>query len=125
MRTSGTQYAICAPELFKNLIPAAHDCGVLEEKIFAFNINGSPCPEGFQSWLSLQEHGETDWHAFDDEIEAKSTMAALMSTSGTTGLPKAAALSHFSLVAQNLMSYDSKHKPYEVSIFDFNTLLNC
>lgn len=119
LRTSGTQFVICSPELFKNLLPAAHECGVVEEKIYVFNVNGgAPSPEGFKTWWSLQEHGETDWNSFDDEIESKSTMAALMTTSGTTGLPKAAALSHYSLVAQNIMCYDSKEKPYKVSIFD-------
>ena len=35
----------------------------------------------------LLDHGEADWVRFDDEIRAKSTVAAMYSTSGTSGEP--------------------------------------
>lgn len=109
-----TKHVIVEPDLLKNVRSAAQECGISESDVLVFNTDEKSCPEEFQSWWKLLDHGETDWHTFDDEKESKSTVAALMSTSGTTGLPKAAALSHFALVAQSVMYYDSKEKPYEV-----------
>ena len=63
----------------------------------------------------LLRHGEEDWVTFSREDEAKDTTAALLSTSGTTGLPKAAMISHYSCVVENMVLADSKHKPYNVS----------
>lgn len=46
---------------------------------------------------------------------SRDTIATLMSTSGTTGMPKMAAKSHQSIVMENLAIEDNSHKPYEVS----------
>ncbi|THY15478.1 acetyl-CoA synthetase-like protein [Aureobasidium pullulans] len=51
---------------------------------------------------------------FDDETLAKNTVAVLMSTSGTTGLPKMAARSHSSLVTENLALQEKSTKNYHV-----------
>ncbi|KAI4723093.1 acetyl-CoA synthetase-like protein [Aureobasidium sp. EXF-10727] len=53
--------------------------------------------------------------SFDDETRARDTVAVLMSTSGTTGLPKMAARSHLSLVTENLAIQDGLAKNYEVA----------
>ena len=55
-----------------------------------------------RSLLKLLDHGESDWIRFSDETVAKSTPAAMFSTSGTSGLLKAAVLSHYALVSQHL-----------------------
>ncbi|PYH65279.1 adenylate-forming enzyme AfeA [Aspergillus vadensis CBS 113365] len=52
--------------------------------------------------------GEEDWIKFDDETLAKTTPAAMYCTSGTSGLPKAAIISHQAVVSQHL------NKHYEV-----------
>jgi long-subunit acyl-CoA synthetase (AMP-forming) len=52
---------------------------------------------------------------FDDETQSSDTVAVLMSTSGTTGLPKMAARSHLSLVTENLALQDGVAKNYEVA----------
>ncbi|KAG9675157.1 acetyl-CoA synthetase-like protein, partial [Aureobasidium melanogenum] len=52
---------------------------------------------------------------FDDKTRARDTVAVLMSTSGTTGLPKMAARSHLSLVTENLALQDGVAKNYEVA----------
>ncbi|KAH8682545.1 hypothetical protein BX600DRAFT_492564 [Xylariales sp. PMI_506] len=44
-------------------------------------------------------YGEAEWRSFRGEIPVKSTPAAYFSTSGTSGLPKLAVLSHYAMVA--------------------------
>ncbi|MCJ1390657.1 hypothetical protein MMC18_003518 [Xylographa bjoerkii] len=105
---------ISQPELLEQLLPAATSCGIALSAILIFDSDGQQPPADLQSWRTLLEHGERDWISFDDEVRACATTATLLATSGTTGLPKAAAISHHSHVAQNILLYDSVHKPYEV-----------
>jgi 4-coumarate--CoA ligase len=72
----------------------------------------------FRSWEILLEHGEDDWITFDNESISKNTIACLMSTSGTTGLPKAAQFSHYAQVAGAMLAQEPE-KPYEVSSSPF------
>ncbi|PWY82223.1 adenylate-forming enzyme AfeA [Aspergillus heteromorphus CBS 117.55] len=50
----------------------------------------------------LLSHGEGDWNRIDDESLSKTTPAAIYCTSGTSGLPKAAVLSHYAIISQHL-----------------------
>ncbi|KAL4920443.1 hypothetical protein BDW62DRAFT_5954 [Aspergillus aurantiobrunneus] len=82
-------------------------------------VNPGPVPyldsgdESYLNFVHLLGYGENDWITFNDETIAKSTPAAMFSTSGTGGLPKAAVLSHHTIVSQHLtIGYDV---PYAVS----------
>ena len=91
--------------------------GVPASNVYALETNshyikGSYC----NSIQELLNHGERDWVHFSSEDEAKRTTAALLSTSGTTGVPKAAMISHYSFVKQSIMLEDSKDKPYKVNL---------
>ena len=84
--------------------------------VFALETNAHYATKSFCN--SIQElliHGERDWVRFSSEEEAKNTTAALLSTSGTTGLPKAAMIFHHSFVLQSIMLEDNKDKPYKVT----------
>lgn len=59
------------------------------------------------------------WNVFSQLEEAATTTAALLSTSGTSGLPKAAAHSHKSFIHQVTALNDSAKKPYEVGSVSF------
>lgn len=73
----------------------------------------APQPAKAISFADLLCHGETDWAAFDDAAVATSTPAAMFCTSGTGGMPKAAVLSHQTVVSQHLaIQYEV---PYRVS----------
>lgn len=61
-------------------------------------------------------YGEEDWVGIADEQTAKSTTAALFATSGTSGLPKVAALSHTALIGWLEAGRSRTQKPYEVSL---------
>jgi 4-coumarate--CoA ligase len=89
--------------------------GISPSNIIIFNTHSQEVPDGFRSWEVLLQAGKSDWIRFDDEKSAKSATAALLCTSSTSGLPKVAAMSHHALVAANIQTYDSKHKPYKVS----------
>lgn len=63
--------------------------------------------ESYLNFSQLLSYGENDWVSFNDEAIAKSTPAAMFSTSGTGGLPKAAVLSHHAIVSQHTtIQYD-------------------
>lgn len=112
---SSAKFILVEPDLLQSILPAARECSLSLSNIFMFDIRDEAIPRGFESWNVLLQHGEGDWLRFDDEYTAKSTKASILSTSGTTGLPKAALMSHFSHVAQSVLLNDSDRKPYEVS----------
>lgn len=114
LRTADVQLVLVEPDLLPKMLLAGEEVGLSKSKIFLFGSEPPDLESGYPSWSSLLTHGEENWIAFNDEHKSKSTIAALLSTSGTTGIPKAAELSHYSFVAQNIMLYDSKDKPYEV-----------
>lgn len=57
-------------------------------------------------------HGQTDWMRIDSEEEARVTPACMFTTSGTSGLPKAAIRTHHTIISQ----HESVHYtvPYSV-----------
>lgn len=113
--TTNSKYFIVEVELLDKVLPALLENGIHASHIFIFDTRDSPGPEvGFKSWEFLLQHGERDWVRFNDETIAKSTTAALMSTSGTTGLPKAAVISHYALVASGVSLQSPIEKPYTV-----------
>lgn len=57
---------------------------------------------GILNFASLLDHGESDWIRFDEKTAAETTPAAMFTTSGTGGLPKAAILSHHAMVTHHL-----------------------
>lgn len=70
---------------------------------------GRATPHSFDDLL---RYGESDWLRFSDDETAKKTPAALFTTSGTTGFPKAAIQTHYSLIQQHLGV--CQRVPYEV-----------
>ncbi|KAJ5970084.1 adenylate-forming enzyme [Penicillium vulpinum] len=61
----------------------------------------------------LVSFGQSDWMRIDDEATAKITPAAMFSTSGTSGLPKAAIRTHYTIISHHqTVHYDV---PYPVT----------
>lgn len=59
-----------------------------------------------RSLLHLLNHGESNWYTFEESTASKTTPAVMFLTSGTSGTPKAAVLSHNSIIAQHLSAQD-------------------
>ncbi|KIX06770.1 uncharacterized protein Z518_04746 [Rhinocladiella mackenziei CBS 650.93] len=113
-KTSKTKFVISEPEILSSVLLAAKDCDIPQSNIWIFDTQDQRIPPGFRSWRTLMEHGERDWPRFDDEKVSKSTTAARLYSSGTTGLPKASALSHYNFIAQHTLVFEVYKAPYEV-----------
>ena len=112
-KISEVRFILTDPELLQNVETASKAVDIPASNIFTFHTDFQRKAPDFDSWEVLLRHGESHWIEFDNEVKAKTTVAALMSTSGTTGLPKVAQSSHYSQVAQSIILKE-ENKPYEV-----------
>lgn len=98
IKASKAECLVVEPELLESATAAAKEAGILESRILVFDSQGK---NRLKSWNVLFEHGESDWPRFNDLETAKNTTLARLFSSGTTGLPKAAMLSHYNLIAEH------------------------
>ena len=104
---------ITAPDLLPTVHNVTQELLIPDSRLLVFS-NQRDIPGSLRSWNELFEYGEGEWAHFDDEYVAKETPACLVTTSGTTGLPKLAVLSHYSWVAFNSVVDDPVPKPYQI-----------
>lgn len=97
LRVTEAKYVITHLATLTTAITAAGECGIPRSSVFVLNLHGEDVPEGYRSWTELLKHGESDWTSVADP---DNTTAAYISTSGTSGLPKAAILTHSYMVSQ-------------------------
>jgi len=116
LSTTRSKYLIIEESLLDKAVPALIHCKILASRVYIFptGYTMNVCA-GFKSWEVLLHYGEQDWIRFNNEKRAKSTTAALLSTSGTTGMPKAASLSHYAHVAAGISMKSITKKPYAIS----------
>ncbi|MCJ1277724.1 hypothetical protein MMC21_005538 [Puttea exsequens] len=110
-------YIISEPHMLATVRASAEACNIPNDKVFVFDAYDKAPYDNFpyRSWETLLQHGETNWVVFKDpKQEIRSTIATLAFTSGTTGLPKAAMISHHYSVNQ-IYAIKSHSKPYEVN----------
>ena len=112
VRTSGTKFVITEPEMLEPVLAATKECNIVESNILILDVLGQAVPERFCSWETLLDHGEEDWVRFNNLKTAKTTEAARLFSSGTTGLPKAAIISHHNLIAQHTLVFTDDRRDY-------------
>jgi acyl-coenzyme A synthetase/AMP-(fatty) acid ligase len=77
---------VAEPELLDNVLAAAKSTGIPLSRVWILDSLGQKIPSGFKSYKGLLTHGEEDWVRFDDRKTADETTAALLFSSGTTGM---------------------------------------
>lgn len=88
------------------ILQAAAVSGIPSGSVFCLGTRDVEVPleNGCKSWELLLEFGEYDWQRNQaNDSPAQSRIAVYAMTSGTTGLPKAALISHRYVVAQTAM----------------------
>lgn len=113
-RTSKTRFVITEPDMLEAVLAATKECGIAKSNVLIFNVLGQAVPEGFNSWETLMSHGEEDWFRFNHMETAKTTEAARLFSSGTTGLPKAAMISHHNFVAEHTLIWENDARDYTI-----------
>ena len=99
--------------MLPTVLETAIQCNIPTSRIFVLDASDRGSYDGYRSWEELLQHGEADWVRFNSPEEASTTIGTLSFTSGTTGLPKAAAVSHQYSISQ-IAGIRSRGKPYEV-----------
>ncbi|KIW08580.1 uncharacterized protein PV09_00544 [Verruconis gallopava] len=109
-RLTQPKILIVEPQLLSNTLAAASEVGLHHSRIYAFDVATQNSETSIQSWDVLLAHGERDWVTIND---ANSTVAQYASTSGTSGLPKAAMLPHSYHVTQAELRLTHGKLPYK------------
>ena len=115
LRETRARFVVSDSDLLHKISVAISDCGLPVSNVFVLNPQEQVC-DPYRPYEVLLASGESDWTTFSEPDEAKRTTAALLSTSGTSGFPKAAMISHHNLITQTMQLDDVKHKPYSVDI---------
>ncbi|RAL06444.1 adenylate-forming enzyme AfeA [Aspergillus ibericus CBS 121593] len=113
---------ITSSETFQAVLDVATSKGLCPEQICLFEesaiasfLGSSPSiparSAGHTTVAHLLAHGEEDWIKLDEESLARTTPAAMYCTSGTSGLPKAAVITHHAIISQHLnIHYEVPYK---------------
>lgn len=116
LRTAKVRLLITESAMLDVVSTATGGLGMSPSQVMIFEPQSAVPNSTSKSWHTLLTHGEEDWIRFDDIETAKNTTAMLLFSSGTTGLPKAAMLSHYNLVAEHTIAWENGAlaRPYQI-----------
>ncbi|RKL32814.1 hypothetical protein BFJ72_g10314 [Fusarium proliferatum] len=113
LTNSDTKFLFCCPTLRVKALRGASECGIPKANVFTITPLTTKDPTQ-NPWTSLLAHGSSPWTSFNDEATAKSTTACLYPTSGTSGLPKLAMLSHHNVISAAVLLNEVERRDYQV-----------
>lgn len=115
LNTSNSEILITRKAQLEVAKEAAAMSGLPLQNILIFDPDTEQsCIDGFVTVAHLLTSTPISLPEFNDKEKSTTTIVSLMSTSGTTGLPKMAARSHSNWVSENQAITDIVRKPYEV-----------
>ncbi|KAF2233529.1 acetyl-CoA synthetase-like protein [Viridothelium virens] len=111
LKTARAKFLVAEPEILDSLRKAAKEVDIPDSRIVLLDEgrqagDAETISKHFRSWRTLMSHGEEDWVSFNDEKTQSTTEAARLFSSGTTGLPKAAMISHRNFVVQHTVCWE-------------------
>ncbi|PYI07073.1 adenylate-forming enzyme AfeA [Aspergillus sclerotiicarbonarius CBS 121057] len=109
----GPKLIITSSETFQAVLDVSTSKGLCPEQVCLFEesaiasfLGSSPSiparSVGHITMAHFLNHGEEDWIKLDEVSLAKTTPAAMYCTSGTSGLPKAAVITHHAIISEHL-----------------------
>ena len=123
IRITNARFLITDIDLYQKVTIMVEQSSIPPTRVFFLEPADQTLPANCNCIQDLLKNGEVDWVRLHSAEIAKSTTAALLSTSGTTGFPKAAMMSHYSCIVLSHLLSDSKQKPYEVRALDLVLLI--
>ncbi|KAJ3917476.1 hypothetical protein F5877DRAFT_91216 [Lentinula edodes] len=87
------------PDALETAVTAARSAGIALDRVIVFDVDSKNAPKGFQTVSNLVWEGLNRPSNFvEPKIDARTKLAFLSFSSGTTGKPKAVAIPHFSVI---------------------------
>ncbi|KAJ3862352.1 hypothetical protein EV359DRAFT_45365 [Lentinula novae-zelandiae] len=89
------------PDALETAVTAARSAGITLDRVIIFDVDSKNAPKGFQTVSNLVREGLNQPSNFvESRIDARTNLAFLSFSSGTTGKPKASAVAipHFSVI---------------------------
>lgn len=100
------------PSVLANMVEAATKVGIPKSRIFQFSDAENPVRDGIADWRSIlpahEDAFKWQWPIFSP-AEARTTVATINFSSGTTGLPKGVCVPHSSLIANVEQAIHLRH----------------
>jgi long-subunit acyl-CoA synthetase (AMP-forming) len=121
LTVSMTSAVVVQFDLLRDVVATATGCGIPLMKVVALDLHcpsSSFQPSGARQHLILADllrQEEEDCASFDDQKTAKSITGAIVWTGGTGGMPKAAVISHCTLISLCVLAqYAGRYADYQI-----------
>jgi 4-coumarate--CoA ligase len=111
MKLTKPKFLVVEPDLLEKTLQAAKEIGLDTANVYAFDHTTQLESAAIHSWTELLNHGQKEWAAVNDPNR---TVVQYASTSGTSGLPKAALIPHSYHVSQAQLICDHDQVPYQI-----------